>query len=106
MGTILKRKFRTCTRYQAKVRLHGIVSSKHFEKREHAKKWIIDTEQSIYKNTNVNYIENKTTLKELINKYLVEIVALQKTKTQVTNRWKRIIKLNKALVNLPATTAI
>ena len=103
MGTILKRKLRTCTRYQAKVRLNGIITSKHFDKREHAKKWITDTEQSIYKNSNISYSNNKTTLKELINKYLVEIVALTKSKRSVTNRWNRIIKLNKHLVNLPAT---
>ena len=103
MGTIFKRKIRSGITFEARVRMNGIDTSRSFDTRQQAKKWVVDTEQSIYKNTNVNYIENKTTLKELINKYLVEIVALQKSKTQVTNRWKRIIKLNKDLVNLPAT---
>ena len=106
MGTIWKRKIRSGITFEARVRMNGIDTSRSFDTRQQAKKWVVDTEQSTYKNTNVNYIENKTTLKELINKYLVEIVALQKSKTQVTNRWKRIIKLNKALINLPATKII
>ena len=86
MGTMLKRKYKTCVRYQAKVRLNGIISSRSFDTRQQAKKWVVDTEQSIYKNKIINYTDNKTTLKELIEKYLVEIVALTKSKRSVTNR--------------------
>ncbi len=103
MGSIQKYKIKSGVRYQARVRLQGINQSRYFEKREHAKKWITDTEQSIYKNSNISYSNNKTTLKELIEKYLVEIVALQKSKKSVTNRWNRIIRLNKNLVNLTVT---
>lgn len=103
MGTIHKRKIRSGITFEARVRLNGINTYRSFGTRTQAKKWIVDTEQSIYKNKNIDYSNNKTTLKELIEKYLVEIVALTKSKRSVTNRWNRIIKLNKHLVNLPAT---
>jgi len=103
MGTIFKRKLRSGITFEARVRMNGIDTSRSFDTRQQAKKWVVDTEQSIYKNKNINYTDNKTTLKELIEKYLVEIVALQKSKKSVTNRWNRIIRLNKNLVNLTVT---
>ena len=76
MGTIFKRKIRSGITFEARVRMNGIDTSRSFDTRQQAKKWVVDTEQSIYKNKNINYTDNKTTLKELIEKYLVDIVAL------------------------------
>ena len=86
MGTIWKKKIRSGITFEARVRMNGMDVSRSFDTRQQAKKWVVDTEQSIYKNKNINYTDNKTTLKELIEKYLVEIVALTKSKRSVTNR--------------------
>lgn len=74
--------------------------SKTFLKKDDARRWISDTESRIYKNNNLNFSLGKMKLKELIEKYLSEIVFFQKSKKFFTNRWKRIIKLNPDLVNL------
>ena len=60
MGTIHKRKIRSGITFEARVRLNGINTYRSFGTRTQAKKWIVDTEQSIYKNKNIDYSNNKT----------------------------------------------
>ena len=100
MGTIRKRNNIKGITYLARVRVNKKDFSKTFLKKEHARRWIADTENNFYKNNNLNYSLAKITLKELIEKYLKEIVCYQKSKKLFTNRWNRIIKLNSELVNL------
>ena len=101
MGTIRKRNNIKGITYLARVRINKKDISKTFLKKEHARRWITDTENNFYKNNNLNYSLAKITLKELIEKYLKEIVFYQKSKKLFTNRWKRIIKLNPDFVNQP-----
>ena len=53
MGTIWKRKIRSGITFEARVRMNGMDVSRSFDTRQQAKKWVVDTEQSIYKNKNI-----------------------------------------------------
>lgn len=100
MGSIRKRNNLKGITYLARVRVNKRDTSKTFLKKEDARKWIANKENEIYKNNFTNRYLEKITLKELIEKYLNEIVFYQKSKKLFTNRWKRIIKFNPDLVNL------
>ena len=100
MGTIRKRNNIKGITYLARVRLNKKDISKTFLKKEFARKWLADTEYLILKNNTINFELSKLTLKELIYKYINEVVNYQKSNKQFINRWKRIIKLNPDLVQL------
>jgi hypothetical protein len=79
LGSIRKRNNIKGFTYLARVRLNKKDVSKTFLKKEDARKWISQIENQIYKNNNYNFNLSKILLKDLINKYINEIVFYQKS---------------------------
>ena len=88
MSTIRKRG----NKYQVQVRVQGQKITKSFNNLTDARRWAVFNENKILLGVELQALNKKISLKDLINKYLDEITPLKKGHIVETQRLKRLLK--------------
>lgn len=87
MATIRKRN----KKYQVQVRKLGQVITKTFHKLNDAKRWSVFYENKINLGNEIELLDKKILLSDLLNRYLVEITPLKKGAKREGQRIKRLL---------------
>tara|TARA_Y100001958_G_C21236011_1_gene562442 strand:+ start:108 stop:1052 length:945 start_codon:yes stop_codon:yes gene_type:complete len=88
MSTIRKRG----NKYQVQVRVQGQILNKSFLKLTDARRWGIINENKILIGTELQTLNKKLSLKDLINRYILEITPLKKGCERENQRLSRLLK--------------
>jgi len=88
MPTIRKRG----SKYQVQIRLEGQKKSKTFNQLKHAKKWSAYYENKILLGNQLETLNKHLSLRDLINKYIIEICPLKKGHFREKKRLNRLLR--------------
>jgi integrase len=88
MSTIRKRS----NKYQVQVRVQGQKITKSFNNLTDARRWAVFNENKILLGVELQALNKKISLKDLINKYIHEVTPLKKGHIVETQRLKRLLK--------------
>jgi len=99
MATILKKKGKRGTTFEVQIRVRNKKVFKSFKDRNSAKLFCRDMEALIYRGGNV--LDGKISTKQIIKRYIAEIVPTHKRKVDTTRRLNHFIKHNPYLADTP-----
>ena len=99
MATIIKKKGKRGISYEVQIRTNRKKIFKTFKDLQSAKVFSNDTESLIYKGGNI--LDSKITVRQIIKRYITDILPTHKRKKDTARRLRHFIKHNPFLIDTP-----